>query len=158
MDTGCSCGCGTPSRAVFGSVPVRAADAVAPAPVQHAVAQVLVPGGSFVMGDSSGDRNAADGEVPLHRVTLDAFSMDSTSVTNDDFARFVDATGYRTEAEQFGFSAVFHLALAADAADVLGRPPQTPWWIGVRGADWSHPGGPLSNIAGMGDHPVVHIS
>lgn len=158
MDAGCSCGCGTPSRSAFASVSLRPGAAPAAGGSQHAVPQVALPAGSFVMGDSSGDRNAADGEVPLHRVTLDAFSMDATSVTNDDFARFVDDTGYRTEAEEFGFSAVFHLALAADEADVLGRPPQTPWWIGVRGADWRHPGGQRSSIEGMGDHPAVHIS
>ena len=94
------------------------------------------------MGDSSGDRNAADGEVPLHEVTLDAFEIDATTVTNADFAHFVDETGYRTEAEKFGFSAVFHLAVAADPADVLGQPSGAPWWFGVRGADWAHPGGP----------------
>ena len=65
------------------------------------------------MGDSSGDRNPGDGEVPLHDVTLSAFEIDESSVTNEAFAAFVDATAYRTEAEVFGFSAVFHLAVAA---------------------------------------------
>lgn len=110
------------------------------------------------MGDSSGDRNAGDGEVPLHEVTLAEFSIDSTSVTNDAFGAFVAATGYRTEAEEFGFSAVFHLALAAPKGDILGQPPRTPWWLGVRGADWAHPGGRDSGLDGLGDHPVVHIS
>src|SRR5690606_37457693 len=95
---------------------------------------------------------------PLHEVTLEGFRIDATTVTNDAFAAFVDATGYRTEAEVFGFSAVFHLALAAPAADVVGRPAGTPWWFGVRGADWAHPGGRDSSIEGLGDHPVVHIS
>ena len=58
------------------------------------------------MGDSSGDRNPGDGEVPLHDVTLSAFEIDESSVTNEAFAAFVDATGYRTEAEVFGFPAV----------------------------------------------------
>lgn len=124
----------------------------------HTVDQALVPAGTFVMGDSSGDRNPGDGETPQHEVALAAFSIDTTCVTNDDFARFADATGYRTEAESFGFSAVFHLALAADDAHVMGRAPATPWWLGVRGADWRHPGGPQSDLDGLGDHPVVHIS
>ncbi|MDT0158218.1 formylglycine-generating enzyme family protein [Microbacterium sp. ARD32] len=124
----------------------------------HAIEQALIPAGTFVMGDASGDRNPADGEVPQHPVTLAAFSIDATSVTNDDFARFVDATGYRTEAEAYGYSAVFHLALAADDDDVIGRPPGTPWWLGVRGADWRHPGGAHSDLTGLGDHPVVHVS
>lgn len=110
------------------------------------------------MGDSSGDRNHADGEVPQHPVTLEAFSIDATTVTNDAFARFVDATGYRTEAETFGFSAVFHLALEAPDSDVMGPAAGTPWWYGVRGADWRHPGGALSSLDGLGDHPVVHVS
>ncbi len=110
------------------------------------------------MGDSSGDRNPGAGEVPLHEVTLGSFTIDATSVTNDDFARFVDATGYATEAETFGFSAVFHLALAAPEEDILGQPPGTPWWFGVKGADWRHPGGRDSSLGGFGDHPVVHVS
>jgi len=75
-----------------------------------------------------------------------------------DFARFVEATGYRTEAETFGFSAVFDVVVAADPADILDRPSGTPWWLGVRGADWRHPEGPLSDVVGRNDHPVVHIS
>lgn len=110
------------------------------------------------MGDSTGDGRPADGERPLHSVELQAFSIDVHTVTNDDFATFVDATGYRTESETFGFSAVFHLAFAGDEEDVLGRSPQTPWWIGVTGADWRHPGGRHSSIDAMGDHPVVHVS
>jgi formylglycine-generating enzyme required for sulfatase activity len=110
------------------------------------------------MGDSSGDRNPGDGEAPLHEVTLDGFNMDATTVTSDDFARFVTATGYVTEAESFGFSAVFHLALAAPEEDLLGRPSGTPWWVGVRGADWAHPGGRNSSLNGRGDHPVTHVS
>ena len=110
------------------------------------------------MGDSSGDRNLPDGEVPLHEVTLAAFSMDATTVTNDAFTEFVDATGYRTEAESFGYSAVFHLAVTAPESDIVGIPPQTPWWRGVRGASWRAPGGSGSSLDGIGDHPVVHVS
>lgn len=91
-------------------------------------------------------------------MTLDEFMIDATCVTNDDFARFVAATGYRTEAELFGFSAVFHLALAAQPEDILGRPPGTPWWWGASGADWAHPGGRDSSLEALGDSPVVHVS
>jgi formylglycine-generating enzyme len=110
------------------------------------------------MGDSSGDRNPGDGELPLHEVTVGEFEIDATTVTNDDFARFVAATGFRTEAEEWGFSAVFHLALQAVLADVMGPAAGTPWWLGVQGADWAHPGGRNSTIEGLGDHPVVHVS
>ncbi len=110
------------------------------------------------MGDSSGDRNPQDGETPLHRVTLAAFDIDATNVTNEDFAGFVSDTGYRTEAEVFGFSAVFHLAVAAPSEDVLGRTQGMPWWCGVKGANWRHPGGSLSDLDGLHQHPVVHVS
>lgn len=98
------------------------------------------------MGDATGDGNPGDGEGPVHEVRLSPFSIDVTSVTNADFACFVDATGFSTEAEDFGFSAVFHLALAARPDEVMGSAAGTPWWLGVRGADWRHPGGSLSGI------------
>lgn len=158
---GAECACGAPSREQFFTLdtaapvqPVRDAATAA----RHGIAQASIPAGSFVMGDSSGDRNDGDGETPQHEVEIAAFSMDATTVTNRAFADFVDATGYRTEAETFEFSAVFHLALAADPSDIMGQPPQTPWWYGVRGADWRHPGGPLSSLDGLDDHPVVHVS
>ncbi|PWH06986.1 sulfatase modifying factor 1 (C-alpha-formyglycine- generating enzyme 1) [Brachybacterium endophyticum] len=117
-----------------------------------------MPSGTFTMGDSSGDRNRADGEVPRHLVAMSAFDIDATTVTNAEFARFVDATGHRTEAEVFGYSAVFHLAIAAADADIMGPASGTPWWAGVQGADWRHPGGRRSDLDGLEDHPVVHVS
>lgn len=156
-DCGPGCTCGGPSRAQFVGMP-QEAPPVERGGGRHPIAQAAIPAGSFTMGDSSGDRNPADGEVPLHQVSLEAFSIDQTTVTNDAFAAFVDATGYRTEAETFGFSAVFHLALAAPEADIMGQPPGTPWWFGVQGADWRHPGGRDSDLDGLGDHPVVHVS
>ncbi|SCG37856.1 Formylglycine-generating enzyme, required for sulfatase activity, contains SUMF1/FGE domain [Micromonospora coxensis] len=127
-------------------------------PGRHAVSQVALAGGEFLMGDARGDGNRGDGEEPVHRVRVGPFTIDATPVTNTDFAGFVEATGYRTEAEAFGFSAVFHLAVAARDEDVLGRAAGTPWWLTVRGADWRRPGGPLSALDGLGDHPVVHVS
>lgn len=126
--------------------------------VRHAVQQIPLPGGTFMMGDAFRDGFYGDGETPAHPVTLSAFTIDATSVTNADFAAFVESTGHTTEAEAFGFSAVFHLVLAADDDDLLGRPAQTPWWVGVRGADWRHPEGRHSGIDGREDHPVVHVS
>ncbi|MEV8268406.1 formylglycine-generating enzyme family protein [Microbacterium sp. NPDC076911] len=158
---GSNCSCGAPSRDEFltiGAPPAKRSAADATPTGRHEIAQVLIPAGTFIMGDSSGDRNEGDGETPQHEVMLDAFSIDATSVTNAAFARFVDATGYRTEAETFGYSAVFHLALAAEPSDVIGQPPGTPWWLGVSGADWRHPGGRKSSIDGLDEHPAVHIS
>ncbi|PJI51457.1 hypothetical protein CTI14_60010 [Methylobacterium radiotolerans] len=58
--------------------------------------------------------------------------MDTTAVTNRMFAAFTEATGYRTEAEQYGSSAVFHLLIDAPEADVLGPAAGTPWWLRPR--------------------------
>lgn len=125
---------------------------------RHSIPQAAVPEGTFVMGDHHGDRRPADGEVPLHTVDVSAFAIDAHTVTNQDFAQFVEDTDYQTESEVFGYSAVFRLAFGGDDADILGVPPQTPWWLGVSGADWRHPGGRRSDLDGLWDHPVVHVS
>ncbi|MFI5625899.1 formylglycine-generating enzyme family protein [Nocardioides sp. NPDC051685] len=158
----CTCGCSGPERGQFSGqvpqVPVRAPSRIAPVRGRHMIEQAHIPAGSFLMGDSSGDRNPGDGEVPLHEVQLDTFDIDATPVTNRDFARFVDETGYQTEAEIIGFSAVFYRAVDAEAEAIMGPAAGTPWWFGVRGADWRHPGGPRSTVDGLSDHPVVHVS
>ncbi|MDQ4046299.1 MAG: formylglycine-generating enzyme family protein, partial [Actinomycetota bacterium] len=88
---------------------------------------VLIPAGSFQMGDSFAEGYPDDGETPVHIVELEAFRMDTTAVTNEQFATFVDATGYRTEAENYGTSAVFHLVVQAQTSDVLGVASGSPW-------------------------------
>jgi formylglycine-generating enzyme required for sulfatase activity len=110
------------------------------------------------MGDAFDEGYPADGESPVHQVTVGGFRIDTTAVTNQQFAAFVDSTGYRTEAELFGSSAVFHLLAQADKKDVLGVAAGTPWWLNVRGADWAHPAGPKSGWSDFSDHPVVHVS
>ena len=143
----------------FGHVPTSGkAPTSGHAPARHRIGQVSIPRQTFLMGDSLGVGNRGDGETPAHPVWVDAFQLDATSVTNAAFARFVADTGYRTEAQTFGYSAVFHLALEADLEDILGQPPQIPWWLGVLGADWAHPGGPRSSLAGLDEHPVVQVS
>ncbi|WP_286140412.1 formylglycine-generating enzyme family protein [Arthrobacter sp. Rue61a] len=117
-----------------------------------------VPFGAFQMGDAFGEGYPEDGESPVHLVTLDAFRIDATAVTNNMFGTFVQATGYRTEAEQYGSSAVFHLLSTANHDDVLGTAAGAPWWLNVRGADWAHPTGPASDFREFLDHPVVHVS
>lgn len=121
----------------------------------HHVPQVTVPGQEFAMGDAHGDGHPSDGEGPVHRVRLNGFDIDATSVTVADFRAFAEATGFRTDAERYGWSAVFHLAVT-DPDRLAGRMAGTPWWLGVEGADWAHPGGPSS--AAEDDHPVVHVS
>ncbi|MDR6906634.1 formylglycine-generating enzyme required for sulfatase activity [Agromyces sp. 3263] len=158
----CGCACAsttatTPSLVAAPSMVPVASFAGSPRS-RHAVEQRPIPAGAFVMGDARGDRNDGDGELPLHRVGLSAFSIDATTVRSRDFAVFIGATGYVTDAERFGSSAVFHLQVAANRADVVGPAGGIPWWVAVRGADWAHPDGPLSTTAGREDHPVVHVS
>ncbi|WP_240044419.1 formylglycine-generating enzyme family protein [Nocardioides albidus] len=120
--------------------------------------QVPIPAGSFTMGDAFGEGYPADGETPVHRVELPAYLMDATTVTNAQFATFVKATGYVTDSERLGVSAVFHLLFDGSAADVVNRVEQAPWWLAVRGASWRRPEGPGSTIAARQNHPVVHVS
>lgn len=110
------------------------------------------------MGDAFGDGDPRDGETPVHEVRLPSFLIDATTVTNDAFAAFVDATGHVTDAEDLGVSAVFEACFAGRARDVLGRAEHTPWWLVVAGATWRSPEGPGSDVTDRGDHPVVQVS
>jgi sulfatase modifying factor 1 len=144
--------CCTPSS---GRAPAPTAEVPVKTMGRHGVAQASVPGQTFAMGDAHDDGVRPDGEQPVHPVRVAAFEIDATAVTVADFRTFVAATGYRTEAETFGWSAVFHLAVT-DPDAVAGTMAGTPWWVGVSGADWAHPGGPSSSAEN--DHPVVHVS
>ena len=138
-------------------IPPGLAHAVA-GPADRLVSDVTLPAGSFAMGDAFGEGYAQDGEGPVHNVSLAAFAIDSTTVTNAEFARFVEATGYRTESEAFGYSAVFHLLAQAPDKDILGSAEGAGWWLTVRGADWAHPHGAGSNWQEIPEHPVVQVS
>ena len=121
---------------------------------------VTVPAGSFRMGSAHPGAFPGDGEGPVRRVALPAFRIDAHAVSNARFAAFVDATGHVTEAERYGWSFVFadHVHPGAVGAVMDGTVAEAPWWRGVRGADWRRPGGPGSTLAGLADHPVVHVS
>ena len=105
---------------------------------------------------------------PIHRVYVDGFWMDATDVTNAQFERFVKATGYVTVAERKplakDFPGVPEEKLVAGS--LVFTPPEHPvslndysqWWSYVAGADWRHPLGPKSNIAGKANYPVVQIA
>ncbi len=100
-----------------------------------------------------------DGESPVREVALSPFAISALAVTNEQFAAFVDVTGYRTDAERAGFSFVFTAFLTdASRAAIRGRMADTPWWAAVNGASWRTPQGPGSSLDGRADHPVVHIS
>ena len=117
---------------------------------------VWLDGGAFLMG-SDDQSFPSDGEGPIRSVTVSPFWIDTCAVTNEQFAAFVAATGYVTEAERFGWSFVFHLFLPT------GHPPtrsvpEAPWWRQVFGANWRKPEGTHSDVANRMNHPVVHVS
>ena len=123
---------------------------------------VRLEGGSFRMGTHDDIGYPDDGEGPIRDVTLRPFYIDPYAVSNADFAKFIDATGYETDANRFGYSFVFH-ALLSDSTkrtlDMLGRTVMgLEWWYNVEGADWAHPVGPESNLHGLENHPVTHVS
>lgn len=125
---------------------------------------VWIPGGRFTMGS---DDHYPE-EAPAHEVHVDGFWMDRTPVTNAAFRRFVDETGYETVAERAPNPADYPGAdpeLLVPASAVFRRPNgpvdlryPSNWWEYVPGANWRHPTGPGSDIAGREDHPVVHVA
>lgn len=135
---------------------------------------VWVDGKEFTMGANE-QCNTNDAQ-PFHQVEVKGFWMDETEVTNDQFAVFVNATGYKTLAERpVNWEEMKKLVPPGTPkpADDLLLPgslvfiaPNQPvmlndysqWWIWITGADWKHPEGPQSNIEGKGKHPVVHIA
>ncbi|MBM4438617.1 MAG: SUMF1/EgtB/PvdO family nonheme iron enzyme, partial [Actinobacteria bacterium] len=84
----------------------------------HAVrtGMVRLPGGDFLMGTEDSAGFPADGEGPVRRVRLSPFWIDVAAVSNAQFAEFVAATAYRTEAEAFGWTFVFHLFVPDELA------------------------------------------
>ncbi|BCT93212.1 hypothetical protein LYSHEL_22350 [Lysobacter helvus] len=125
---------------------------------------VWIEGGTFVMGS---DAHYPE-EAPAHRVSVDGFWIDARPVSNADFARFVEATGYRTFCEVPPDPADYPGALPGmlRAASVVFVPPRGrvrledhfQWWQFIPGANWRHPQGPGSSIDGKEDHPVVHVA
>ena len=120
---------------------------------------VLVPGGLFLMGTDADVGFPDDGEGPIRKVSVSPFHMDTGTVTSAQFAKFVKATRYRTEAEVFGWSFVFHSFASARARRRVRQVVAgVAWWWPVEGASWRHPDGPGSSYKDRSDHPVVHVS
>ena len=117
-------------------------------------------GGTFLMGTDNTEGFPQDGEGPVRPVAIDPFFIDIYPVTNELFSKFVLATGYRTEAEQFAWSFVFwsHIPKARFSELVEDTVAGAPWWCRVPGARWDAPEGPGSTIAKRGRHPVVHVT
>ncbi len=149
----------TDSAAAAGGVPATVPFVAA---TGHPAARLA--GGTFRMGSDVHEPE----EAPAHPVRLEPFAIDVGPVTNDRFATFVRATGYRTVAER-----------PLDPRDYPGAPAEnlvpgslvfTPtrgpvdlrhlsqWWSWTPGASWSAPEGPGSHLEGRAEHPVVHVA
>ncbi|MCB0488475.1 MAG: formylglycine-generating enzyme family protein [Cyclobacteriaceae bacterium] len=135
---------------------------------------VLIPGGSYTMGGRS--EQADRDEFPRHQEEISSFYMDATEVTNAQFKKFVDATGYVTVAEKD----IDWEELRRQVPPGTPKPPDSvlvagslvfkqtttavnlndysQWWSWTIGANWQHPEGPDSNIDNRMSHPVVHIA
>jgi formylglycine-generating enzyme len=135
---------------------------------------VWIPEGTFLMGTN--DKESFPNERPAHLVQVQGFWMDEHDVTNAEFSKFVEATGYVTTAERKidweelkkevppGTPKPDDSALAAGALVFTPTAGPVPlndlsaWWRWVRGANWRHPEGPESSIQGRENHPVVQVS
>lgn len=155
-------GCCTPAsyRSGEATLPAEAPASTKESEATMRSRMIALPGGSFLMGTDNPDGFPQDGEGPIRSVYLDPFSIDRDPVTNDLFQEFIRATGYKTDAERFGWSFVFWLHLPEAYLNDLVEDTvaAAPWWCKVQGANWQAPEGPGSNLQGRGNHPVVHVS
>lgn len=124
----------------------------------------------------SDHKNSQVNEKPVHRVKVNGFWMDSTHVTNGQFGKFIEATNYRTTAENIPDWDTVRVQLPAGipkppasvfvpgamvfvgSEDKVALNDYSQWWEYAPGASWRHPTGPNSNIDGKGNHPVVQVS
>jgi formylglycine-generating enzyme required for sulfatase activity len=122
---------------------------------------VRIDVGTFRMGTHDEDAWKQDGEGPVREITLAPYYIDRTAVTIGQFQRFVEASGYVTEAERFGWSFVFRVLLPRSKQRKL-RNERTvmglQWWYAIEGASWKKPEGPGSNVKKRLEHPVTHVT
>ena len=125
---------------------------------------IWIPGATYRMGS---DHHYPE-ERPAHHVSVDGFWIDRYPVTNERFARFIEATGHTTFAEippdpaQYP-GALPHMLYAGSLVFVRPEGPVDRrdirhWWTFMRDADWRRPHGPLTSIVGRERHPVVHVT
>ncbi len=152
-------GCCVGGQAPRSASAERAANGVVHAPGAVSPDSVRLSGGPFLMGTDDAEGFPADGEGPVRAVTLRPFAIAPAAVTNTEFAAFVAATGYITDAERFGWSFVFRQFVPARLARAVRRAVAgAEWWWPIPGACWHAPEGPGSSTARRADHPVVHVS
>jgi formylglycine-generating enzyme required for sulfatase activity len=135
---------------------------------------VWIPGGEFSMGSTvasesmCGSPGLTRDALPVHRVFVDGFWMDQTEVTNEQWEKFAQATGYKTIAEIAPTQAEYPTAppenLFAGSTVFTATAGPVPlndmfqWWRYQKGANWRHPEGPDSSLKGREKYPVVHIA
>jgi formylglycine-generating enzyme required for sulfatase activity len=163
----------SPIASVSGAfLPTAAGKTAPPGPAPDGM--VWVPGGEFSMGgDESGESlcglpGLMRDALPIHRVQVDGFWMDRTEVTNEQFEKFVKATGYVTVAERTPTQEEFPMAPPENlvAGSTVFTPTEQPvplnnhffWWRYEKGANWRHPDGPDSDLRGREKYPVIHVA
>jgi sulfatase modifying factor 1 len=138
------------------------------------VDMVWIAGGTFTMGsDLPGSKR---NEQPAHKVLVDGFWMDEHAVTNAEFRKFFEATGYKTTAERPVDWEELKKKLPPGTPKPLDEmlqpgslvftpsrgpvdlPNMNAWWRWVKGANWQHPEGPGSDLSGREKHPLVQLS
>lgn len=119
---------------------------------------IKIEGGTYLIGTNTTEGFLEDNEGPTTLVTIGAYYIDETAVTNTEFKEFVDETGYVTDAERYGWSYVFHYFISDEEKRKSQKIYGLKWWYAVRGAYWCSPEGFSSTIKERMDHPVTHVS
>lgn len=134
-----------------------AAVEAAPVSVRTELRQKLreIPAGFFEMGARK-SRFPGDLDSPRRKVHVSDFLLSPFTVTNAEYARFAESSGYRSVAETEGWSFVFHLLLADPDQHII-TPQGLSWWRKIEGAHWAAPEGLGSSWRNKPDHPVVHV-
>ncbi|MFP6879605.1 MAG: SUMF1/EgtB/PvdO family nonheme iron enzyme, partial [Roseibacillus sp.] len=163
--------CDEPKSAEKKPVPEAKTPAAKGPPGPAPKGMVWIPGGNYMRGEArklQGARTEYPEEQPVHRVTVDGYWLDATEVTNRQFAEFIKATGYQTQAEKGWDPRDFPNAPADQlkGGALCFMPParkvelwqpgsEWQWWNFIEGGNWRHPKGPGSHIEDKLDHPVV---
>jgi sulfatase modifying factor 1 len=168
-DSMVACAANLPSR-----IAAPATDTITITGKATAEGMVHIPSGEFLMG--AADKEGRPDEYPQHTVRVKGFWMDATEVTNAQFRKFTEATGYITTAERKVDWEELKKQLPAgtpkppdselEPSSLVFTPSSHPiplnnaaqWWQWTKGADWKHPQGPQSNINGKDNYPVVQVS